>query len=59
MANSEKSEIKSTVEVFYLQTTLKDRKLVIYHKFKDFKINGSPVYTKQGLYKLFKIIDER
>ena len=42
MANLEKSEIKSAVEVFYLQTTLKDRKLVICHKFKDFKINGSP-----------------
>ena len=59
MATSEKSKLKSAIEYFYLKNTSTDRKNVTYHEFKDSKINGQPAYTKQGLYKLLRVIDER
>ena len=59
MASLEKSKLKCAIEVFYLKNTSKDRKSITYHEFKDSKINGSPLFTKQGLYKFLKRIDER
>ena len=51
MSTSEKSKIKCAIEVFYLKSTPKDRKSITYHEFKDSKINGHPLFNKQGFYK--------
>ena len=48
MAAFEKSKLKSAIEVFYLKTTSNDRKSITYHEFKDIKLNGRPLFTKQG-----------
>ena len=57
MASTEKARIKSAIQVFYLNCNSKDKKNVTYHQFKDIKINGRPVYSKRGLYKMLETLD--
>ena len=44
-----KTKVKNSIELFYLKTKSKSD---TYNKFKDFKINGSPAYSKMGIYKI-------
>ena len=50
-----KTKVKNSIELFYIKTKSKSD---TYNKFKDFKINGSPAYSKMGIYKIFTRIDE-
>ena len=50
-----KTKVKNSIELFYIKTKSKSD---TYNKFKDFKINGSPAYSKRGIYKIFTRIDE-
>ena len=43
-----KTKVKNSIELFYLKTKSKSD---TYNKFKDLKINGSPAYSKLGIYK--------
>ena len=44
-----KTKVKNSFELFYIKTKSKSD---TYNKFKDFKINGSPAYSKMGIYKI-------
>ena len=44
-----KTKVKNSIELFYIKTKSKSD---TYNKFKDFKINGSPAYSKMGIYKI-------
>ena len=59
MVGVEKSNLKGTIELFYLNNESKDKKRETYNHFKNYKLNGRPIFSKSGLYKLMKTLDER
>ena len=59
MSATDRAKLKPAIELFYTQNNTKTKKYDTYLQFKDYKVNGRPVYSKPGLYKLMATIDER